>query len=287
MRSPVSVLLILLLTTNAMAQSAAIDSAAALLKKRAFNAASVVLTAALQETAELSVQETATAHCMLSEALLNEAVASRDKAKDREGISAQYMEVLSESFSHLRVAGISDAGPKLKRMVDSQTLVLKRELMNAANVNFQGLASQDDSLVQARLLGRNLLCTGYMLALDSTYHLAYNYMARTLLQQGDSLRANSILEKGLKSYLTIERREPDILALEMILKLAKVQLQFLKKPALATQTVEEGLALLDREDELVAGNAGMTQMRKDRVLAKIEVVRAELKELSIRLESRE
>jgi hypothetical protein len=233
MKIPTTVLLTLLITTAAMAQPAAIDSAAALLKKREFSAASIVLTAALQDSAKLSAQEKAMAHCMLSEALLNEAMGSRSKTQDREGISAKYMDALSASFSHLRAAGIPDAVPKLKRMLDSQTVLLKRELMNAANQNFQGIVSQDDAEAKRMLLDRNLLCTGYMLALDSTYQLAYNYMARTLLQQGDSLRANSILENGLKSYLTTERREPDILALEMILKLANVQLRFLKKPALA------------------------------------------------------
>jgi len=172
-------------------------------------------------------------------------------------------------------------------MVDGQTLVLKRELMNAANVNFQGITSQDDPQVKRQLMDRNLLCTGYMLALDSTYHLAYNYMARTLLHQGYTLEANSILEKGLKSYLTTERREPDILALEMIVKLARVQMKFLKQPALAKQTVAEGLALLDKEDELVANNSGMTQMRKDRVYGKIGTVREELRELGVQLEAGE
>jgi hypothetical protein len=284
MRRLISVLLILLLTITAMAQTAAIDSAAAMLKKRDFNAASSTLTAALRDSTRLSGQEKATAHCMLSEALLNGALLSRDKTMEREGISAQYMDVLAASFFHLRAAAVGEGDTKLKRLKDNQTLLLKRELMNAVNMNFQGLALQDKSLVQQQLLERNLLCTGYMLALDSTYQQGYNYMARTLMHKGDTVEANIILEKGLNSYLTTERREPEILALEMIVKLAKVQMKFLKQRALAKQTVEEGLALLDKEDELVTSNTGMTQMRKDQVLRTIEVVRKELKELSIQLE---
>jgi hypothetical protein len=285
MRSPVSVLLALLLTTPALAQTAAIDSATVLLKRKDFGAATGLLTAELQDSAKLAPKELAMAHCLLSEAQLQEFSNGRGTAPSKEGISAGQMELLSGSFRHLKAAYVAEADAGLKKRSDNQALLLKRELMNAANQNFQGIASQKDPEVKQALIGRNLLCSGYMLTLDSTYQLGYNYLSRTLLQQGDSLRAKEVIEKGLRTYAVTPRREPDILALEMFGRLAKIQMDFLNEPGLAKQTLEEGLALLDKEDELVNANTGMTQMRKDVTIAKVEEVRKALIELGKQIEA--
>lgn len=285
MKPLTAILLTLLLATHALAQTAAIDSAAAMLKRKDFGAATGLLTAALQDSAKLAPKELAMAHCLLSEAQLQEFSNGRGTAPSKEGISAGQMELLSGSFRHLKAAYVAEADAGLKKRSDNQVLLLKRELMNAANQNFQGIASQKDPEVKQTLMGRNLLCSTYMLALDSTYQLAYNYLSRTLLQQGDSLRAKDVIEKGLRTYAETQRREPDILALEMFGRLARIQMDFLHEPALAKQTLEEGLALLDKEDELVNANTGMTQMRKDVTIAKVEEMRKGLIELAEQLQA--
>lgn len=284
MKSNLSLIsLIFLFTSTALAQNAALDSASAMVKRDAFSAAISTLQPVLKDSAQLSEKEKGTAHCLMSEAVLGEGKLSVDETRYREGISANHMDFLTASFSHLMAAAkVNDAA--LKRKVDNQARILKRELMNACNQNFQGVVSQEDSLIKQNLLKRNLLCTEYLLVLDSTYPLAYNYRARTLQTQGNDLEAYEVLQKGLKVYLETERREPDVLALEMVAKIARIQQNVLKDPNLAKETIAQGLALLDKEDESVTNNTGMTQMRKDRVFAKVDEVRIALKELQGLLE---
>jgi len=265
----------LLFGQDVQAQQPTIDAAIAMMTRNRPDSAILALRPLVAESASLAAPERATAYFRLSDALLREAL--RTKGESRNGVSAQHASLLKESSEQIQQArGLMGQDKALGKQVNEQIRKLKLELTNAANQNFQGVISAEDAPTKNTLLERNDLCTRQLLALDSSYHMAYDYLGQTLLALGDSLQALNILNKGLANYIAASRAEPDLLALPMIPRLARVQLRFLKDPVLAQKTVAEGLLRIELEEELVESNKSMTDKRREMMLQKLDKVRVEI-----------
>lgn len=266
----------LLVSQTLHAQLNSVDAAMAMMSRNRPDSAILALLPLVADSASQSTPERAARHFRLSDALLREAL--RTKGESRSGISAQHATYLQESSKQIQHARrLMGQDKALIKQVNEQIRKLKFELTNSANINFQGIISAKDDSTKIILHELNGLCMRNLLAIDSAYHVAYDYLAQTLLALGDSLEASTILSKGLSSYMAASRTEPDLLALLMFTRLARVQLKFMKNAALAEKTVAEGLLRLDNEEVLVHSNKNMTDKRREMMLQKLEKVRAELK----------
>ncbi len=160
---------------------------------------------------------------------------------------------------------------------------LKLELTNITNKNLKSVNGAEDSLVQRTLLDRGEVVINCLLGLDSTFHIAYDNLAQTLMAKGDSAKALEVLAKGIASYEYGQRAEPDLWALQMYPRLGRLQMAFLKDSLLAERTVVNALVRMDTEETMVKTSTTIVQKRKELMTEKINTVRAELKNLNLRL----
>ncbi len=282
MRSFYSILLILMLVQTASAQQPTIDAAVALLGRNQMDSALLLLRPLAIDSNALSLAQRVAVHGRLSDALLRSSMNAKGDGKS--GISAPHLALVQEAYVNAMAARrLAKGDAALSKQADEPVRKLKLELTNITNKNLKSVNGAEDSLVQRTLLDRGEVVINCLLGLDSTFHIAYDNLAQTLMAKGDSAKALEVLAKGIVSYEYGQRAEPDLWALQMYPRLGRLQMAFLKDSLLAERTVVNALVRMDTEETMVKTSTTIVQKRKELMTEKINNVRAELKNLNLRL----
>lgn len=211
----------------------------------------------------------------LSDALLRDLNRMRTKLKG--DLAPSYKGYIFEASDLIVEArNLLPSDPALTVPIKEQVRKLKHELTLNTLDNIRELEGTGDPTLALALVNSTELGSRHLIALDSNYYLAYDYLGQALMLKGDSLHALRVFEQGLHKYTSTPQPEPDAYAGYMVYRMAVVQLNSLKDPALAEKSLADGLIMLDSEIESLKGNKNFTEVRRKLVTDKINKTRNDL-----------
>lgn len=270
---------LLSLPLMALGQQDQINKAVDQLGKGQTEEAVVTLRAVMKDPALTEAQRLRTCY-NLSDALLRDL--NRVRAMLKGDLAPSYKGYIFEATDLIIEArNLLPNDPSLTVPVKEQVRKLKHELTLNTLDNIRELEGTGDHTLALALVNSTELGSRQLIALDSNYYLAYDYLGQALMLKGDSLSALGVFADGLTKYRSMPQVEPDAYAGYMVYRSAVVQLNSLKDAAAAEKTLSEGLTMLDADIELVRTSKNFTEMRRKLVIDKINKTRKDLLKLML------